>query len=83
MDPKMSHLYRESFNKIKVDKEIDEILADGLHEKYDYLKDGDYKEMMEENNEFDPTLHDKDFEDELYTTDMSDYESDMIYKRYK
>lgn len=35
------------------------------------------------NDEFDPTAHDKEWQDELFTTDFSDMETELMYKRYK
>lgn len=66
-----------------MDKEVDEIIADELHEKYDYLYDKSYQDFREVNDEFDPTAHDKDKEEELFTTEMTDPELDHVYKRYK
>lgn len=66
-----------------MDKEVDEIIADELHEKYDYLYDKSYQNDREINDEFDPIVQDKDQDDLLFTTDWSDIESEVLYKRYK
>ena len=42
VDPKLHHVYRDTYEKLKMDKEVDEIIADQLHEKYDYLYDKSY-----------------------------------------
>lgn len=42
IDPKLGNLYRDTYDKLRMDKEVDEIIADELHEKYDYLYDKGY-----------------------------------------
>lgn len=83
VDPRLGELYRDTYDKLRMDKEADELIAEELHEKYDYLYDKSYQKFVEVDDMFDPTQHDKELEDELFTTDLSDMESQHIYKRYK
>ena len=67
-----------------MEKERDEIEAERLHNTYDYLHHDIYKEVVEENDDFDPTKHDVNPEDEdIFTTDYSEMEEEVLYKRYK
>ena len=50
LDPKLSNVYRDTYDKLRMDKEVDEIIADELHEKYDYLYDKSYQNFREVND---------------------------------
>lgn len=83
-DPDMARLYREAYGDVKADKEHDYNEAVRIHDKYAYLKDGKTLENRKESEKYDLSkTEDKDIEDELLTTELSDMELDIIYKRYK
>jgi hypothetical protein len=78
----LAKLYRETYEDIKNDKEADEILANRVYEKYQYMFDSEGKPFTKPSDQYD--LANKRTEEEIiFSTDMSDPESDLIYKRYK
>lgn len=81
-DSDMARLYRETYHDIKVDKEADEIEANRVYEKYAYLYDKDKPHFTKYSEQYDLTQHKSD-DDDIYSTEMSDPESDLLYKRYK
>jgi len=75
--------YKEIYEDIKNDKEADEIEANRLYDKYSYIVENDRKRFTKYSEEYDLTQKKETPEEEIFTTDLSDAESDLIYKRYK
>jgi|LauGreDrversion4_2_1035121.scaffolds.fasta_scaffold88194_1 hypothetical protein len=79
-DPEMAKLYREAYGDIKADKEADYNEALRIHDKYAYQVEGKHRV---EGSKFDLSQEKKTLEEEMMTTELSDEELDLIYKRYK
>jgi hypothetical protein len=82
-DSDMARLYREAYGDIKADKEHDYNESLRIDKKYSYLYDKKslYNKMGTEKynlQEEKPTL-----EEEILTSEMSDEELDLVYKKYK
>ena len=79
----MSRIYREAYGDIKANKEHDYNEAQRIHDKYAYLYDPKNLENKLPSKEY--NLHEKkdSVEDEILTTELSEEELDIIYKKYK
>jgi hypothetical protein len=71
------------YEDIKNDKEADEIEANRLYDKYTYVVEKDKQRFTKYSDQYDLTLKKETEQEEIYSTDLSDPEADLIYKRYK
>jgi hypothetical protein len=81
-DPEMARLYQEVYGGYKADREAEYNQIQRVHDRFDYQKTSklDNKLPTEKYNlSEDP----KELEDELFTTDLSEPELDLLYKKYK
>lgn len=81
-DTKMAHLYQETYGKLKANKEKDYIESLRLHDKYAYLNDGKSLDHTM-SSKYNLAIDKPSIEEEMMTTEMSDEELDLVYKRYK
>ncbi len=82
-DPEMARLYREAYGDIKKDKMTDYDEADRIFDKFAYMKDK--YALQDRKPTKDYNLHEEKntIEEDMLTTELSDEELDLIYKRYK
>lgn len=81
-DAEMAELYKEIYGDIKAEREFDENDANRIHNKYAYLYDGKTMSKKKESEKYE-LQNEKEKLDDYLTTDISDPELDLIYKRYK
>lgn len=79
----MARLYREAYGDIKKDKEFDYDEADRIYNRFDYLKDGKSLQNRMPSEQYNVTNEQPTIEEELFTTELSEEELDLVYKRYK
>ena len=79
----MARLYREAYGDIKAEKEHDYNESLRIHEKYAYLFDK--KSLVDKvpTSKYDLQNERPTAEEEVLTTELSDAELDLLYKRYK
>ena len=82
-DPEMSRLYREAYGDIKAEKEHDYNESQRIHEKYAYLFDKNSLTNKVPTSRYDLQNERPTPEEEILTTELSDAELDLLYKRYK
>lgn len=82
-DPEMSRLYREAYGDIKAEKEHDINESQRIHEKYAYLFDKNSLTGKVPTSTYDLQNERPTPEEEILTTELSDAELDLLYKRYK
>ena len=82
-DPEMARLYREAYGDIKAEKEHDYNEAQRIHEKYAYLFDKKNLDNKVPTSRYDLQNERPSPEEEILTTELSDAELDLMYKRYK
>ena len=83
-DPEMAEMYRDTYNDIKNEKESYYNQAARIHNKYSYLDDEEFMSDKKPNKYGDILKSDRsDAEEPYFSTDMTDDELDLIYKRYK
>ena len=82
-DPNLSELYRETYSDIKTLKEHDENEANRVYEKFDFLKDpNNYKHNNVYMEQYD-VIDEQNEEEKVISTDLTDTDLDLMYKRYK
>ena len=79
----MSRLYREAYGDIKSEKEHEYNEAQRIHDKYAYLFDQNSLENKVPTSKYDVQNERPTPEEEMLTTELSDEELDLLYKRYK
>lgn len=79
----MSRLYREAYGDIKAEKEHDYNESQRIHEKYSYLFDKNSLGDKVPTSRYDLQNERPTLEEEILTTELSDAELDLLYKRYK
>jgi hypothetical protein len=82
-DPEMARLYKEAYGDIKAEKEHDFNEAQRIYDKYAYLTDKSALANKISTSLYDLNNERPTAEEELMTTEMSDEEADLLYKRYK
>ena len=82
-DPEMARLYREAYGDIKAEKEHDYNESLRIHDKYAYLFDKKALDGKVPTSKYDLQNERPTAEEEMLTTELSDVELDLIYKRYK
>jgi len=82
-DPEMARLYKEAYGDIKAEKEHDFNEAQRIYDKYAYLTDKSALANKIPTSLYDLNNERPTAEEELMTTEMSDEEADLLYKRYK
>ena len=83
-DPKMAELYKDIYGEIKSDKEYDYNEAERVHNRYAYLDDKNALEGTKYSKKYNLRKdNERRWEEEIMTTELSDMELDLIYKRYK
>ena len=82
-DPEMARIYQEAYSEIKHDreKEYTEILR--IKGKYDYIFDENAMTDKKISDRYTLDPDPQDIEEEMMSTELSDPEYDLIYKRYK
>lgn len=68
---------------MKADKEHDYNESVRIHDKYSYLFDRDSLDNKVPTNKYNLQDEKPSIEEELMTTELSDEELDLVYKRYK
>jgi hypothetical protein len=81
-DPEMSELYRDAYQSIKNEKEFEYNESNRIHERFAYQMEGDQNYAGVKVDEK-YIFKREDLEDEYYTTELTDQELDIVYKRYK
>ena len=82
-DADMARLYRESYGDVKADKEKDYTESIRLHDKYAYLFDRKTLDRKMASDKYNLAQEKESIEEEMLTTELSDEELDLVYKRYK
>lgn len=81
-DSMTAQIYQGTYSNVKDDAELESKELKALHDKYDYVYD---KERMKDKlpTEWYDLQELDDAEDVQYSTDFTDEENDLVYKRYK
>lgn len=82
-DGDMARLYQEAYGDVKADKEHDYNESVRIHDKYSYLYDRDSLDDKVPTNKYNVQDEKPTIEEEIMTTELSDEELDLVYKRYK
>ena len=82
-DADMARLYREAYGDVKADKEKDYTESIRLHDKYAYLFDRKTLDRKMASDKYNLAQEKETIEEEMLTTELSDEELDLVYKRYK
>jgi len=82
-DAEMSNLYREAYGDIKADKEHDYNESVRIDDKYNYLFDKQSLQSKKPTDIYNLQVEKPTVEEEILTSEMSDEELDIVYKRYK
>jgi hypothetical protein len=82
-DDDMARLYQEAYGDVKADKEHDYNESVRIHDKYSYLYDRDSLDDKVPTNKYNVQDEKPTIEEEIMTTELSDEELDLVYKRYK
>lgn len=82
-DSDMARLYREAYGDIKADKEHDYNESLRIDKKYAYLFDENALKSRMGTEIYNLQVEKPTLEEEILTTEMSDEELDLVYKKYK
>jgi len=82
-DTDMARLYREAYGDIKADKEHDYNESLRIDKKYAYLYDKKALASKLPTNKYNLQEEKPTLEEEILTSEMSDEELDLVYKKYK
>jgi hypothetical protein len=79
----MAMMYRDVYGDIKAEKEKEETEADRIFNKYAYLFDGHSLKSKKASDKYNLQEQKDDAVEEVLTTDLSDDEMNVIYRKYK
>ena len=82
-DPSIAEFYQDTKFLVKQDKEADVAKIDAIHERFDYLQDPDKMRGKHPSALYDLPNEERNTEDEVLTTEMSDPDDAATYIRYK
>jgi hypothetical protein len=79
----MAIMYRDVYGDIKAEKEKEETEAERIFNKYAYLFDGHTLKTKKGSDKYNLAEEKDDEVDEVMTTDLSDDEMNLVYRKYK
>ena len=82
-DSDIAELYQETLYNTRVEKEADQKRIADIHDRFDELKDPDIKRNKDHSELFDLKEQVPCTEDDVATTEFSDEEANLFYRRYK